>query len=214
MERDRLVPFSLTYVKYSRGDILGQFLALVTLTPVYVMVSYATLIVYRRDSTSLLNCSGQLVNLVINLALKHLFDQPRPDDGSELQDPGMPSNHSQFICYFAMLNILQIVFRPSSLPTLYRAIYSLGLAVLAAVVCLSRLYLHYHSVDQVIVGAIIGTAFGGIWFRVVDGHAPDIVGYLRRWPLSRLLMLRDYSQMGFPPTDEYFALSQKTSKLE
>ena len=31
-----------------------------------------------------------------------------------------------------------------------------------------RLYLHYHSLEQVVIGLIFGIFFGAVWFYVVD----------------------------------------------
>ena len=209
MEQRELVSFSFTHVKYVKGDLLGKVLALVTLTPIYVMVSYATLIAYRRDSTSILNCCGQLLNLLLNLLLKRLFDQPRPDEAAEMEDPGMPSNHAQFISFFATLNILQLIHMPSTLPLLYRLLYASCLAALTVLVCLSRHYLRYHSFDQIIVGAMVGTVFGALWHRMLQLYARLIIDRVLSWPLVRFLRIRDYSRMGFPPLDEYSAVDRK-----
>ena len=42
-----LKAFSLTHVVYQEGDDVGKLASLVTLTPIFIMVSYATLIVSR-----------------------------------------------------------------------------------------------------------------------------------------------------------------------
>jgi dolichyldiphosphatase len=52
----------------------------VTLTPVFVMVMYATIILTRRDFQTCFICLGQLINVAINLVLKKIISQPRPED--------------------------------------------------------------------------------------------------------------------------------------
>ena len=54
--------FSLTHVQYVQGDPWGFPAALVTLSPVFVMVAYATLVVSRRDLATAALCAGQLAN--------------------------------------------------------------------------------------------------------------------------------------------------------
>jgi len=44
-----LKPFSLTYVRYEKGDVVGQFLSLITLTPMSVVV---VVVVVVRSSSS------------------------------------------------------------------------------------------------------------------------------------------------------------------
>ena len=209
MDHNQRVPFSFTYVKYVKGDLQGQLLALVTLTPIYVMVSYATLIAYRRDTTSVLNCCGQLVNLLLNLLLKRLFDLPRPEEAAEMEDPGMPSNHAQFIGFFATLNVLQLMYAPSSLDLVYRLLYSFCLVTLAALVCYSRHYLRYHSSDQIIVGAMVGAVFAALWHHMLRVYGRRVIDGAMRWPIVRFLRIRDYSRMGFPPLDEFSEVGRK-----
>jgi dolichyldiphosphatase len=73
-----LVPFSLTFVRYEENDLIGKLLALVTLSPVFIMVMYATILMIRRDIQTALITLGQLINVVVNLILKKLINEPRP----------------------------------------------------------------------------------------------------------------------------------------
>jgi dolichyldiphosphatase len=192
-------------------------MALATLAPIYIIVSFATLLAYRRDYTTLLNTVGQFACLFFNTALKQLIDQPRPHDDSELDDSGMPSNHSQFICFFAALNVAQIAFKSSSLPLFFRRLYSLGLVCIAVLVCYSRIYLRYHTADQVLVGAAVGTAFAVLWFLLTERYGATAISFLQGFAFIRWLRLRDYQHMPFPPLDEHDALGldrTSTCKVE
>ena len=84
--------FSFTYVVYKKGDNIGMLLALFTLSPVFIVVMYATLIVFRRDLETILSFIGQLLGVAVAIVAKKLIAQPRPD-GAMLPDEGMPSNH-------------------------------------------------------------------------------------------------------------------------
>lgn len=75
-----LVPFSLTYVRYEENDLLGKMLALVTLSPVFIMVMYATILVIRRDIQTAFITFGQLMNVGMNLILKKIINDPRPQE--------------------------------------------------------------------------------------------------------------------------------------
>ena len=73
-----LAPFTLTYVVYERGDILGKFLAVVTLSPIFIMVMYATLIVFRRDLQTIFVALGQIIGVLLTIIIKKNISQERP----------------------------------------------------------------------------------------------------------------------------------------
>ena len=53
-------PFSLTYVTYEEGDVLGFLAAGVTLAPIFLMVMYASLIIFRREFHTMAMLVGQV----------------------------------------------------------------------------------------------------------------------------------------------------------
>ena len=81
-------PFSLTYVTYEEGDAVGLACALLALAPVFIIVSYATLLVSRRDVHVAYVLVGQLANKALNDALKAYFkdemDKELGNDGWRL----------------------------------------------------------------------------------------------------------------------------------
>lgn len=77
-EFSMLVPFSLTYVRYDDNDAYSLILALFTLSPIFIIVMYATILLIRRDLQTLLILLGQFMNLFLNLLLKHTLNIPRP----------------------------------------------------------------------------------------------------------------------------------------
>lgn len=81
-----LVPVSLTHVVYDPqdpygGPLVGKFLAYCSLVPIALLVSYATLILFRRDLATLFMFTGQLVNETVNAVLKKWVKQDRPYPG-------------------------------------------------------------------------------------------------------------------------------------
>lgn len=52
----------------------------------------------------------------------------------------------------------------ASLERAARLLVISGCWTAAAMVCFGRIYLQYHSWAQVIVGAIVGSVFGFLWF--------------------------------------------------
>jgi dolichyldiphosphatase len=145
--------FSLTHVSYVEGDTIGKLLALVTLSPIFIIVMYSTILMTRRDIQTLFIVIGQLLNVFLNLTLKKLIKEPRPQERylfkgysdtfsdicrSGLDDEGMPSNHSQFIAFFCVVYSFQFLFRCKNLPRIFRWLYTVALLGLAVLVCYSR----------------------------------------------------------------------------
>ena len=162
--------FSLTYVVYDEGDVVGMLLALFTLLPIFAVVMYVTLIVRTRSLHTLYAFVGQMLNEGANFLLKHFFAEKRPA-GSDRDDPGMPSNHSQFVFFFCAYWIFYYthLYRKRKGEWTARqkieAVVGLASVFLACTLtCVSRLYLGYHTVAQVLVGIGFGCLFGGSWF--------------------------------------------------
>ena len=206
--KDMKIPLENTHVTFDQGDTIGEILAYITLTPVFLMVMYTTLILLRRDYTTFYALGGQLLNLVFNKILKKLIDQPRPIHNHELSDSGMPSNHSQFIGYFVVYYSIQFLFNSHSktLSVQYKYFYSFSLFILGALVCFSRYYLGYHTVDQVLVGAGVGTTVGILW-SIIDIYFGNFIGdYLCSIPLIHFFGVRHFS-----PLEQYLLLRTNTS---
>jgi len=78
MER-QLASLDLTHVIYDTDSYLSFGLALLTLSPILLMASYASLVVFTRELTILVMWAGQLLCEASNDLVKHLFKQPRPN---------------------------------------------------------------------------------------------------------------------------------------
>lgn len=97
-----------------------------------------------------------LVSYVLNVTLKTVIKQPRPDANvfrdSETQRYGMPSGHMQIFWAVATVYWLSMRIHP---------VWEwLGIGGLMAVSAAERWVTRKHSVVQLVVGAVIGTLTG------------------------------------------------------
>jgi dolichyldiphosphatase len=189
------VPLEATYVRYEKDDLFGELLAYVTLTPIFLMVMYTTLVVFRRDFHIVFTLFGQLLSLILNKLLKTLIHQERPKD-NDISDFGMPSNHSQFVSFFCIFYILHVFhMKPQPLSTLVKRFVVLSLLSLQFVVCYSRVYLSYHTSEQVIVGALVGGLFGALWMGLEIKYGQSLGDMFCSIPFIRFIGIRHFSPL-------------------
>jgi dolichyldiphosphatase len=130
------------------NDRLAKVLALVTLSPIFLLCAYVTIILYRRELTFINALIGQLGCEAFNWFLKRLIRQPRPYAGELGKGYGMPSSHSQFVGFFAAFFICHfwlhhpIKAKPRTLVnTMRRAEHVaviIGIILLTSATCYSR----------------------------------------------------------------------------
>lgn len=161
-----LVPFHLTYTLYKSNDFISYISALLALIPLCINVSYLTLIYFRREIELLLIFIGQELCRLLNLALKHLIQQPRPNP--IFSGYGMPSNHAQFVSFFSGYFIIWSFYRARNLLCIPRTRNVIILSLLVVSVSLSRVYLQYHTFLQIVVGFFVGIVFSIVWFFFIS----------------------------------------------
>lgn len=163
---------------------MAKLLALVTLSPIFLLCSYVTIILLRRELTFINALIGQLACEGLNWALKRFIKQPRPT-GNLGAGYGMPSSHSQFLGFFAAFFLLHFylnrppLLKPRTLiNSMRRFEHALAMVLIASIsvlTCYSRHHLHYHTPLQIIIGLSIGLAFGATYYYFTE--------YLSRKPL-------------------------------
>jgi membrane-associated phospholipid phosphatase len=118
---------------------------------------------------------GMIANLVLNIILKGLIQDPRPifdsekvnllkthaktyfyQNGIPFDIFGMPSGHAQMALYMTVFIYLSL--KHTNLLCLYLAFYLL--------ICYQRVNSEYHSMLQVIVGSIVGSIFAYIVYQL------------------------------------------------
>lgn len=109
----------------------------------------------------------------------------------------MPSSHAQFVAFFSVYLTLFLLVRHKPHPSdthkpttvAERLLLAAWSVVFAATVCASRVYLQYHTVNQVLVGSLVGIFTAVAWFGVTTIARRN--GWIQRALESRALtMLR------------------------
>lgn len=191
LESEKLL--SLTAVVYTRGDKLGQLLAATSMLPLVLAVSLITCVLCRRDLHSCFMLLGQLLNELLNKAIKQTVREARPE-GAPADDFGMPSSHSQFMWYFAAYHVL-FVYSRAAYHSRFEVLASSALAVFsAAAVAYSRVYLLYHTVEQVVVGGMLGIICAMLWrVTTVKLFAPAVFPALEATAFAKYFHIHDAS---------------------
>lgn len=142
-----LKALSISLVEYNSDDAVGKMFALSSMIPLHILSSQLAILVLSNTLIIYL-LVGQLLNELLNAALKHLIAQERPARASQKSECararsgyGMPSSHTQFMSYF------------TSFALMYSGVPLLGTLILIGatlLVAIGRVYLGYHSILQVI----------------------------------------------------------------
>lgn len=186
-----LASISLTHVYFNPSDKVSYAFAYITLAPIAIMVFYASVIVSRREMAGILMLAGQLLNEVLNYILKEHLQQDRPY-GHLGDGYGMPSSHSQFIWYFAVYGSLYLFNYIHLDHTVWKVLTSAAMFALAILVAVSRIYLGYHTLNQVIIGSLVGISFGLFWYSTTKFlHSHGIIDYILDLSISQKLYIRD-----------------------
>ncbi|CAO3596855.1 unnamed protein product [Absidia cylindrospora] len=134
---------------------------------------------------------GQLTNELVNALLKEYFQISRPYDhlGTGY---GMPSSHSQFVWYFTTFGTLYLFNQIKLKSSVWKLASMAAMLTMSSLVCLSRIYLGYHTLGQVIIGSLVGVVFGLIWYMAMEGaRTMGLVDMVLDTSLAQWLLLRD-----------------------
>lgn len=206
---------SLSCTQYQHGDDLGKLLAYVALAPVFLVCFQFSKVYTRRELHEAVLLVGLVLEEAVARALKHALKHPRPATCRMLNlchSHGMPSSHtSMMFAYLAVTSCLALtVWRQrSAVSKALSAVEQLALAAAAAGVGMSRVYLGYHSIDQVLAGALLGSAFGLVWFGVLHALQP-LYAVLAKWQLLQQLGVKDTYGVAEPLAVEQAAYNGKT----
>ena len=187
-------------------------MAYLTFTPLVIIVSFLTLIVFRRDLETIFFFGGCVLNALICSIVKKIIRQPRPE-GSNKSGFGMPSNHAQFMFFFAAYIYLLVStgrwkFSKKSSGTLLQV----SVFLLSIFVAISRYHLGVHSLAQLLVGAFIGILFANMWQWVAMYVIRPLYPLIERWSVSKYLYIRDIGSIDNSLLFEYNAY--KTAKAK
>ena len=118
---------------------------------------------------------GIIANAILNIILKGIIQQPRPmfdskkvnlakthakqyffQNGIPFDIFGMPSGHAQMSFFTTIFVYLSL--KHTNLLYLYLFI--------SLIICYQRVKFDFHSIEQVVVGAIVGSVFGYIVYQL------------------------------------------------
>ncbi|XP_072841247.2 dolichyldiphosphatase 1 [Pogona vitticeps] len=193
---------SLTHVEYPAGDFTGHILAYLSLGPIFIIVGFVTLIIFKRELHTISFLGGLSLNEGVNWIIKNIIQEPRPCAEIHLSvysKYAMPSSHSQFIWFFAVYSFLFLYLRMHQtnnarfLDLLWRHVLSLCLLIVAFLVSYSRVYLLYHTWSQVAYGGAVGSIMAVLWFVLTQEILTPLFPRIAAWPLAEFFLIRDAS---------------------
>ncbi|XP_064027319.1 dolichyldiphosphatase 1 isoform X2 [Pogoniulus pusillus] len=162
-------PLALTHVEYPAGDFSGQLLAYVSLGPIFIIVGFVTLIIFKRELHTISFLGGLAFNEGINWLIKNVIREPRPCQEAHsavTTKYGMPSSHAQFIWFFSVYSFLFLYL---------------------------RVYLLYHTWSQVLYGGVAGSIMAIAWFAFTQEILTPLFPRIAAWPISEFFLIRDTS---------------------
>ncbi|CAM9732824.1 unnamed protein product, partial [Phaeothamnion confervicola] len=116
----------------------------------------------RRDPETLAWVIGSVANATLSKVLKKLLNHTRPE-GSDLQDPGMPSSHAMSLFFLGTYVIIALRHGSPAWCPLDPLATQAAVAAYAVIASAWRVRVGYHSTAQIVVGAVAGTAFSCLW---------------------------------------------------
>ncbi|PHT56611.1 Lipid phosphate phosphatase epsilon 1, chloroplastic [Capsicum baccatum] len=126
---------------------------------------FGIILLWRHDMEALWATSGGVLNACLSIALKRILNHERPVSTLR-SDPGMPSSHAQSIFYTVAFCIISMV----------KYIGFNGITAVTGVLIFAmgsyfswlRVLQQLHTLNQVIVGAVLGFCFSIFWFWLWD----------------------------------------------
>lgn len=194
-----LIPFDDTYILYDKTDPVSFISAYFSLLPMGVLIFQFSWFVTTRELEACIMAAGQVANEIFNNIVKDIIKQPRPFTfGDSFQQDtvrsgyGMPSAHSQFMGFFATYTSLRYLYRWKALSNGKRLAGCLFVTTLAMCVCFSRVYLRYHTLEQVLVGFALGSALGSTYYvAVAIIREVGLIDWLLTWRICDTLHMKD-----------------------
>lgn len=125
-----------------------------------IAILFGAVILWRHDAEAVWVAMGSVLNAVLSVGLKKVLNQERPT-ANVRSDPGMPSSHAQSIFFAVTFFILSMIeWLGVNEITAVFAVVSLAFG---SYLSWLRVTQKLHTIDQVIVGALVGSCFSLAW---------------------------------------------------
>lgn len=111
--------------------------------------------------------------------LKHAFQQPRPPLACETLwacSPGLPSSHTQLMAFATTVRaglLARFFAQKHSWSIMLGSLELVLLFLGSAAVAYSRVFLGYHTAEQVWVAAVLGCGLGSMWVWIMSSKHCD-----------------------------------------
>lgn len=143
-----------------------------------ILLSLVLIFLVRDKLMMILVSMATAFSIIINETFKAVFERPRPNVMQLTYATGysMPSGHALGATIFYGLIILFIT--PIIKDKKYRNLVQVLLAILIALIALSRVYLRVHYLSDVLAGASLGLMIISVIYNVKVGVFDNITTYL------------------------------------
>ncbi|CCD24716.1 dolichyldiphosphatase NDAI_0D04020 [Naumovozyma dairenensis CBS 421] len=198
---ENIIPFDDTYILYDPNDPISFLSAYFSLLPILILSFYLSWFIITRELEACIMAAGQLSNEIFNNIIKNIIKQTRPYHnyfGESFQQNtlrsgyGMPSAHSQFMGFLTLYLSLRYIYNWNNLSAFWKFLGISFITILGGCVCFSRLYLKYHSFNQVLVGWTLGTLTGSSYYLLVGIiREIGIIDWVLTWPIMKWLYVKD-----------------------
>ncbi|KAG0476637.1 hypothetical protein HPP92_013011 [Vanilla planifolia] len=126
----------------------------------FVAALFGIVLIWKHDEEAMWAAMGSVVNAWLSKTLKKFLNQDRPS--ALRSDPGMPSSHAQSIFYVSVFVTLSLTY--SFGVNAFTVGVDVITLILGSYLSSLRVSQQLHTVNQVIVGAAVGSASSIAWF--------------------------------------------------
>ena len=151
----------------------------------YIMIFTSFGLLFSKPRMLFYFVVGVFFNFIVNMILKGVIKQPRPEFNTKAFNIalhtnsmryifgydiyGMPSSHAQMAFFTSVFIYLSI--KHTNFLYLY--------IIISLFICYQRIKIQYHSISQIVVGAIVGSGFGYLVYQLAR---EKIKGRIREKP--------------------------------
>ena len=157
-----------------------SILSYIGITAPILLFLFTYFLLWKKPYSLLFYVAGFMVNGILNLTLKAIIRQPRPDEDKKTIELalfngkrfgpdifGMPSGHAQMVAYSLTYMFLTT-----------HSFFWLVLYGILTIICLIQRYTsRNHTIEQIVVGTLLGSAFGAFMFMLSKKYLKGSISF-------------------------------------